>query len=200
MAGFIELAQIEVPIPRFVTFWRGLYSLDDAKYTRNINAGGEVDTRNVVALMQWKAGPRHGARAERFGRAVPASVLNDSRTLPPLGDQDLYEQYRLISRHLKSAGLARTNPIIWPIFLCHIAQPSTTPIYDVNAWLAWRHIKGWISPLHYQQMPRKFVRYLEYRAWFNGIVSTHGIAPRELDQALVTFGRFLRSNWGRPLR
>jgi hypothetical protein len=193
--GFSELTLIGTSAPKFVDFWRRSYLINDSQYVRNINADGNVTTANVVALMKWKAG-RFGGKAGEYGKAVPASVFNDSRARPKLGDHDLRDQYRLMCGYLQQQGLAVTDPIIWPIFLCHIAQPRTTPIYDVNVWLAWGHIEGWIEPQHYEQRPTTLETYLEYRAWFNRLVSTQSIAPWDLDQALITFGRFLTSDWG----
>lgn len=199
MVGFIQLVPIGVSAPNFVDFWRPLYAGDDSKYVHNINVGGTVTADNVAALMEWKAG-RFREQARRYGRAVPANVFNDSRARHQLSDPDLQDQFRLICQHLQCENLARSEPIIWPIFLCHIAQPRTTPIYDVNVWRAWGHIQGWIQPRHYHEVPTKFETYLEYRAWFNGLVSTHGIAPRDLDQSLIAFGRFLVSRWAVPFR
>jgi hypothetical protein len=78
----------------------------------------------------------------------------------------------------------------------NIGQPQTTPICDVNVWRAWGHIEGWISPKHYRQVPTTLKDYLDYRQWFNGLASAHGLAPRELDRALMAFGQFLSSRWG----
>ena len=154
----------------------------------------------MVALMEWKAGPRFRAKAGEYARAVPASVFNDARVKPTLSDDDLREQYGLIRQYLRAKGLATAKPRIWPIFLCHIAQPLTTPIYDINVWRAWGHIVGWVEPEHYQQRPVTFTTYLQYRGWFNGLISTYGIEPSHLDQALVVFGRFLSDEWGVPFR
>jgi hypothetical protein len=199
MHSFAQLSLAAVPAPRFVAFWRSYASSDDV-YVGNMNLGGAVTTENVVALMEWKAGPRFRSRAAGFAKAVPVSIFNDARARPPLSDDQLSEQYDQIRQHLCSRGLATASRLIWPVFLCHIAQPLTTPIYDVNAWRAWGYIAGWIEPKHYQQVPVTFPTYLEYGGWFNGLISTYNIEPRHLDQALVTYGRFLTGDWGMPFR
>ena len=199
MDNFAQLSLAATSVPGFVGFWRS-YAPGDDVYTANVNHGGPVTTNNVVALMQWKAGPRFWARAGEFARAVPARVFNDARLKPPLSDEDLRDQYDLIRQHLRGKGLATANRLIWPVFLCHVAQPLTTPIYDVNVWRAWGHIAGWIKPEHYRLIPETFPTYLEYRDWFNGLTSTHDIEPRHLDQALVAYGRFLTADWGVPFR
>jgi hypothetical protein len=196
---FAQLSLAATSVPGFVGFWRP-YGPGDDVYAANINHGGTVTTDNVVTIMHWKAGPRFRARAEEFARAVPASVFNDARLKPPLSDEDLRDQYDLIRRHLRDKGLATANRLIWPIFLCHVAQPLTTPMYDVNVWRAWGHIAGWIEPKHYRLIPQTFPTYLGYRGWFNGLTSTYGIEPRHLDQALVAYGRFLADGWDVPFR
>jgi hypothetical protein len=197
--SFAQLSSAVTSVPGFVGFWR-LYAPGDDVYAANVNHGGTVTTDNAVALMQWKAGPRFRARAEEFARAVPASAFNDARLKPPLSDENLRDQYDMIRQHLRGKGLATANQLIWPIFLCHVAQPLTTPIYDVNVWRAWGHIADWIKPEHYRLRPETLPTYLEYRGWFNSLTSTYGIEPRHLDQALVAYGRFLTGSWGQPIR
>jgi hypothetical protein len=197
--SFAQLSLTATSVPGFVGFWR-LYAPGDDVYAANVNYGGTVTTDNVVELMRWKAGPRFRARAEAFARAVPASSFNDARLRPQLSDENLRDQYDLICQHLRCKGLGTARRLIWPIFLCHVAQPLTTPIYDVNVWRAWGHIAGWIKPEHYRLIPVTFPVYLEYRRWFNDLTTTYGIEPRHLDQALVAYGRFLTSTWGKPIR
>jgi len=197
--NFARLSFAAASVPEFVGFWRS-YAPGDEVYVANIHYGSTVKTDNVVALMQWKAGSRFQARAEEFARAVPASVFNDARLRPPFSDDDLRNLYDVIRQHLRRKSLATANGVIWPVFLCHVAQPRTTPIYDVNVWRAWGHIAGWIKPEYYRLIPRTFSTYLEYRDWVNGLTSTYGIEPMHLDQALLAYGRFLASDWGALFR
>ena len=85
---------------------------------------------------------------------------------------------------LKRNQLASSNPLIWPIFLCHVAQPQSIPVYDVNVWIAWGWIVNWVKPEHYRQQPKKLSTYLEFRTWFNGLVATGKVSPRELTSRL----------------
>jgi len=197
--NFARLSFAAASVPEFVSFWRS-YARGDEVYVANIHHGSAVATDNVVALMQWKAGSRFRARAEEFARAVPVSVFNDARLKPPFSDDDLRDLYDLIRQHLHGKSLATGNGIIWPVFMCHIAQPRTTPIYDVNVWRAWGNIAGWIKPEHYRLVPDKFSTYLEYRHWVKGLTSIYGIEPMHLDRALLAYGRFLASAWGPPFR
>jgi hypothetical protein len=93
--NFAKLSLAATSVPEFADFWRS-YAPDDDVYAANVNHGGTVTTDNVVALMQWKAGPRFRARAGEFARAVPARVFNDARPKPMLSDEGRRNQYDLI--------------------------------------------------------------------------------------------------------
>jgi hypothetical protein len=58
--NFAQLSLAATSVPGFVGFWRS-YAPGDDVYAVNVNHGGRVTTGNVVALMQWKAGPRFRA-------------------------------------------------------------------------------------------------------------------------------------------
>jgi hypothetical protein len=152
--------------------------------------------------MRWKAGRRFQTSATAFARAVPLAMLNSRRNHhSTLTDAEVEELYGEIRSALRSAGLLRANNnIVWPIFLCHVAYPQGTPIYDVNVWRAWGFIKGWLKPQHFEQRPELFGTYLEFRTWHNELVAAHGLNQQELDQALMAFGQFLSSRWGRFIR
>jgi len=184
-----------VSATEFVEFWRRFYTDTDAAYFGNIGPDGNLATDNVLALMRWKSGPRHETRAEGFGRAVPLQVFNDARAKRTFDDVELRAAYDEITHFLRRAGHQRSDGIIWRIFLCHIAQPQTTPIYDVNVWRAWGFIEEWLDADYLAQRPNRFATYLDYRRWFNGLVSTYSLDSREVDRALMAFGQFLGSRW-----
>lgn len=198
MAGFITLTPEEVDPRRFTEVWSHFYSWDDDVYPANIrDCPGEKLTRlGVSELMVWKAGNRHAKLARSFGDAVSLSRLNWPRGRAALTDGELSAHFDAIVAELRQAGLNRARGVIWPIFLCHIGQPDDIPIYDVNVWVAWGFIDGWLRPEDLELVPTKFKRYLDYRDWFNGIVVTHRIPARQLDRALMAFGQFILSRWG----
>ena len=200
MLGF-SILKLEASRPQvFVQFWKQAYQADESTYDRNIRPGSLLDSDNVEKLMCWKAG-RFRTSATAFARAVPLATLNSRREHQgTLTDAEVEELYDEITNALRSVGLQRAGNIIWPIFLCHVAHPQGTPIYDVNVWLAWGFIEGWIRPEHFNQRPTRFSTYLEFRAWHNALVSKHGLDQQELDQALMAFGQFLNSRSSRLVR
>jgi hypothetical protein len=201
MPRFVILKFEESEPQKFVQFWRQAYQTDPSTYDRNIRPGSLLDSGNVEELMRWKAGPRHQDLATDFARAVPLATLNSCREhhgtpTEPEVEALFYE----ITSSLGSVGLRRAGGIIWLIFLCHVAHPQGTPIYDVNVWRAWGFIECWIEPRHYHQKPTRFGTYLEFREWLNGLVLEYRLDQQELDQALMAFGQFLGSRWGRLIR
>ncbi len=198
MTSFSNLTLTPVTLTEFVAFWRNLYADGDLVYSEHIHIGGSVLSEDVVALMSWKEQSRNlGAR--EWGAAVPVELFNDARKKGALTDNELRSLFSAIGEALEAEGLNKTKRLVWRVFLCHIAQPEHIPIYDVNVWLAWGCIEGWLEPEHLKQKPIKFDTYLEYRAWFNGLVSSGGVGARNLDRALMSLGQFIQTPIGRQL-
>jgi hypothetical protein len=201
MPRFVILKLEESEPQRFVQFWRQAYQADQSTYDQNIRPGSVLDSGNVAELMRWKAGPRHQDLATAFARAVPLETLNSHREYHcTLTDAEVEALYGEITTSLRRAGLARAGGIIWPIFLCHVAHPQGTPIYDRNVWRAWRYITGQIEEADYNRRPTRFDTYIEFRRWLNDLVLAHRLDQQELDQALMAFDQFLSSRWGRLIR
>jgi hypothetical protein len=200
MSNFVTLGFGPASPTEFVDFWRRAYRTNVATYNANIRVNQSLRTANVVALMRWKAG-RFADAAEQFARAIPVRYLNTCRkSNVPLSDNALRGLYDRITSALRREDLARSEAIVWPIFLCHVAQPLSVPIYDRYVWRAWGFITEWIEPRHYAQQPESFDTYLEYRLWFNSFVQSDGLDRQHFDQALMAFGQFLSNRWGGLLR
>jgi hypothetical protein len=182
-------------VTAFVQTWQPLSGVSDASYNQHIHLDGVVSSTDVVELMAWKGGRRFAGPARDYGRAVPVEVINEARRSKVFNNEELRAHYSLLRSHLRQDGLVKSNGIVWPMFLCHISQPSATPVYDVNAWRAWSFLvdgTAWRDP---KLKPRSFENYLGYRAWFNHLVDDHALVPRQLDRALMAFGQFLASRW-----
>ncbi len=148
--------------------------------------------------MKWKEQNRNLGGA-RWAAAVPTRVFNDARAATSFADDDVAKLFAEINGHLKAANLNKTDALNWPVFMCHIARPLDVPIYDVNVWVAWGVLAEWMTPDLLRLRPTEFSTYLEYRDWFNDLVTRHGVDHRELDRALMAFGQFVTSPLGRAL-
>ncbi len=200
MSNFVTLSFGPASPTEFVEFWRRGYRAKVATYDQNIRANQPLDTDNVVTLMRWKGG-RFADTAEGFARAIPVELFNASREAKnPLSDKAVRDLFDRITSALHEQDLQQTQAIIWRLFLCHIAQPPSLPIYDRYVWRAWGFIAEWIEPHHYVQRPVTLDTYLEFRRWWNGLIRSEGMDRQHFDQALMAFGQFLSNRWGRLLR
>lgn len=118
-------------------------------------------------------------------------MINQGRRSPPFGYEELVAHLELIRTYLRRKELAKSDAIIWPIFLCHVSQPATVPIYDVNVWRAWGYLVGGTARRVPRSRPRTLKHYLEYRVWFNQLVADHDLDRRRLDRALMALGQSL---------
>ncbi|MDY0340541.1 MAG: hypothetical protein RBS17_04950 [Coriobacteriia bacterium] len=193
---FPAVVEREVDPAAFITFWaqRYGYSAGEADYDSHVRHDDSgYQEADLIALMRWKAGAWHAARAEHFARQIPLDALNEFHAQPELSDSDLQGFYSRFAKPLTKTQYS----IIWPIFVCHIARPDDVPIYDVNVWLAWLYIAGELREQHFAQTPRKFETYVEYRRFFIELVGISGATPRDTDKALMAFGQFLRTGLAR---
>jgi hypothetical protein len=197
MAGFVTLESAPSTPQRFVELWSRLYTFGDAAYNDHIQmpAGGPLTSSDVGELMARKSGKRHEALARTWGATVALDTVNAPRGAPALDDPALRAHFAAIDTQLKASGLNSSGSIIWVIFLCHLGQPASVPIYDVNVWLAWGFITGWLRQKDLALVPKTLNSYCEYRSWFNELVARDGLEPRELDRALMSFGQFISSGW-----
>lgn len=98
----------------------------------------------------------------------------------------------------KAKGASTT--LIWPLFICHVADPDGTPIYDVNTWRATLHVTGEWKAEYEGLKPVELDTYLNwYRPWFTNVIAEATFSPQELDQALMAFGQFTTTRWWKLL-
>jgi hypothetical protein len=91
--------------------------------------------------------------------------------------------------------LNRSGGAIWRIFWLHLQHPGHFPIYDQHVHRAMAFMLMW-TDIEIPGRDRKKVQsYLEnYRSFFDGFSECD---RRQVDRALWTFGRFLKSDYGR---
>ncbi len=175
--------------PKFVRSWSRLYRKKwDVAYEENIRRGQTLTEANVEALMKWKATQGKKAALEAAKR-VGLDKLNSARTSP-------FSVPALQAFYDNTASLATASGVVYRVMLCHIAWPSEVPIYDVNAWTAWRRIAGMLTSQDLSAAATaSFNEYLRFRRF---VVQLSGTArpefERQVDHALFCFGRFLRSD------
>lgn len=197
---FPTLRKSTVTTPQFVAFWRQVYSANPAEYDKNIRRGTSLTNTNLQTLMEWKAGKRFAEDARAWSARVGVSDINaQRRSGSPLSDtalRALFCKVRTAGSRAKGGG----TTLIWPLFICHVADPDGTPIYDVNTWRAALHITGEWKTQYERQKPVKLDTYVDwYRPWFRSVSSGAIFSAQDLDQALMAFGQFTTTRWWKLL-
>jgi hypothetical protein len=181
------ISEIHLPILRshhvtpkdFVQFWERLYSGYDENFYRD-NIDKPLTEERINAWFEWK-------------NATPLSA-NKSETIR----RYLSPQERI--GHDADAGtlaafLNRPGGAIWRIFWLHLQHPRHFPIYDQHVHRAMGFMLGWANltiPAHNPAMVRSYLAsYCPFFKRFDD--SDH----RQVDRALWSFGRFLKTEYGR---
>jgi hypothetical protein len=146
--------------------------------------------------MEWKAGKRFAADARAWSARIGVRDINGQRRSgSPLSDKQLralFDKVRSAGSRAKGGG----TTLIWPLFICHVADPDGTPIYDVNTWRAALHITGQWKAGYEKLKPVSLDWYVErHRPWFASVTSGATFSAQDLDQALMAFGQFTTTRW-----
>ena len=165
----------------FVRFWEQLYSGYDEDFYRE-NIGQPLTEERIAAWFVWKNG-------------TPLSV-NKAKTV---------RRYLCPEEHIShdadaatlEAFLNRPGGAIWRIFWLHLQHHLHFPIYDQHVHRAMAFLLKWPKlkiPVH---DPTKVRNYLEvYRPFFDQFDDCD---HRQVDRALWSFGRVLKSEYGRVI-
>jgi hypothetical protein len=167
----------------FVELWSPLYE-DENEGLYSDNIGRLLTPCRVRNLYRWKNGGQRLAEHKR--QSVERNVIGRLGELRRLREDCPPTDFLL--------RFGRVGPI-WSIFLLHIWQPGTYPIYDRHTHRAMR----FILRLPMEELPsgpavvrRSYVE--SYIPFFNGFPR---LPNRKVDKALFAFGKFLKSPVGR---
>lgn len=169
-------------IAAFVDFWKQQYSFPNMYlYTQNIDSH-QLTAQQLQALFRWKSGMNLSRQKQKTVEAICHQV--------PLINQ------------CKTNGIAEESfakafgslPAIWNIYLRHIIQPATYPIFDQHVYRASCFLQtGAPANLPTNQRKKEEAYHQAYRPFFqhwSQHLSQPG-AKKELDKALWAFGKFL---------
>lgn len=163
----------------FVRFWNQLYSgYDEGFYRENI--GQPLTEDRIAKWFDWKNGtPLSAAKTKTIRRYFsPDEHIGHDPDAATLGE-----------------FLNRPGGAIWRIFWLHLQHPRRFPIYDQHVHRAMAFMLKWPVLEIPDHNPTKIRNYLEdYRPFFDRFDDCD---HRQVDQALWSFGRFLKSGYGR---
>jgi hypothetical protein len=172
----------KVTLRDFVRFWEQLYSgYDEDFYQANI--GRPLTEERVAGWFVWKNGTPLSAK----------KIKGVRRYLSPEEHIDRAATTEALLKFLNRPGGA-----IWRIFWLHLQHPEHFPIYDQHVHRAMGFMLNWPDLEIPNSNPEKVRAYLgHYRTFF---ARFEGCNHRQVDRALWTFGRFLRTEYGRVLK
>lgn len=177
--NFIVCQPTSAPADSFVAFWAAQYQDPRERlYARNI--GEPLSAQGILELFTWKNG---GALAEHKRQSIEQNYIGRlpvlERLAPDAGAEEFLERF---------AG----GGAIWRIFWLHCWGPERFPLYDHHVHRAMTFIEdGRPEELADVDDGPKVRLYLERYLPFYAR-SFEGLDPRQVDRAMLTFGRFMR--------
>jgi hypothetical protein len=181
----------------FVDKWSKTYTYKyEEKYTININK--DFDETVLLKLMEWKNGTGDviSGNKMKFVRELLDNKMND---LKRLKIDFSFDEFELKFSPDKSSS-------IWKIFLLHILNPETHPIFDQHVYRSFNFFRNGVIEelpgLEKDNIKHKEVYRIyktEYLPWFNKIQQTYSIEPRLIDKSLFSFGQVLKKLKGLPV-
>jgi hypothetical protein len=152
-----------------------LYSgYDEDFYQENI--GQPLTEERIARWFVWKNGTPLSAKKIKAIRRY----LSPDEHIDQAASTEALQQF-----------LNRPGGAIWRIFWLHLQHPQHFPIYDQHVHRAMAFMLAWPNLEIPDHNPAKVRIYLDdYRAFF---ARFEGYNHREVDRALWSFGRFLRT-------
>jgi hypothetical protein len=161
----------------FVDFWSERYQYgEEHLYTENI--GQDLTEQRILDLFRWKNGRRLS------GQKCDSVIRNFANRRGELAEIQLSENAKAFLNRFPKGGA------IWRIFWLHCWQPARFPIYDQHVHRAMAFIQGGQPEEIPTYDPRKIDSYIERYLLFH--VAFAELAPRSVDKALWTSGKFLK--------
>ena len=171
----------------FISYWIQFYNegkYPETVYEENLKKGGILEENNIIPLLEWKRGNPLPKTQKQIAIKVIRSLqrFNEFRLLKPRRDEDFEEFWNLISTIIKKG-------LVWKAFLLHIARPDDYPMVDQHV------LRAYYFLIHEKvaEPEQSLETYLAYREAFHNITIESRKTAREVDKALMAFGRFLKA-------
>lgn len=182
--NLILLSKKLVNIKEFVGFWYRFYvDPNEDKYFKNINKI-KFDKHTLLSLFEWKNGSE---LSKGKMKSFENKILTKLKIINSLKASSKFELNNfLVEFDAVSA--------IWKIFLLHIIKPDKYPIFDQHVYRAFYYIKySRIKELPNDDRKKENHYFREYLLFFKQIKKK--VSAKRVDEALWSFGKFLKSNY-----
>lgn len=169
----------------FVSTWSQLYVYPkDFLYKQNIDKS-TFTFKDISQLYEWKNGSRLSQKKQVAFDAKIAARLDQINELKQHLDIDLFRH------HFVSVSA------IWKIFLLHIIAPNIYPIFDQHVFRSYSYLTSKaIREIPFSNSDKEAVYFQDYLIFFTEIVQNAQASRKTVDEALFSFGRFLKTNYG----
>ena len=181
--NFTILYNSTVKLKEFVGFWNAFYSYSLEEYYTPIIEKKRFSKDDLLKLFEWKNG---GKLAKKKQKALDSIIAKIDR-INALKANFCFDTF------LKEFSFVKG--MIWKMFLLHVIQPDSYPIFDQHVYRAYLFIaknqRGEIP----DNKRKQDVYFKEYAPFFNKLAGK-GISRKKLDEALWAFGKFLKTPYG----
>lgn len=169
---------------QFIDHWSNIYESNlDSSYWEHIKLTNYEE--DINALFEWKNGM---VLSERKKNTLQKKVLSKLDFIKALKKSDSIQLEDFLNEFKNLSA-------VWKIFLLHIIKPELYPIYDQHIHRAYNFIHGLeynnISASSFKDKDKLdfyFTSYLKF------IEKNRKVNLKRLDEALYTFGKFLRTS------
>jgi hypothetical protein len=186
---YLKITYQNTDYKTFVDFWSKYYIISpkDNLYTDRINKS-KFTKIDIEKLFEWKNGMKiNGHKQKEISIEKITSRLNQINKLKADFDIMYFNRY--------FSNIAA----IWQIFLLHIIKPKKFPIFDQHVYRAHTFLldKKIIEIPNIQLSKLKYY-HNNYLPFFDKIKSEI-TNLRQIDLALWTFGKFLKTDYAKKL-
>jgi hypothetical protein len=143
---------------------------------------------DVGQLYEWKNGSRLSQKKQAaFDTKIGARLQHINQFKQELNVNQFRKEFADVSA-------------IWKLFLLHIIAPDTYPIFDQHVFRAyWFLTTRTIQEIPLPDKEKETIYFQGYLAFFNGIAEAAQQPRKQIDEALFSFGRFLKTSYGRSI-
>ncbi len=181
------LIKEHVSITQFINFWSSyyIYAKIENYYIKNINKK-VFDSETLNALFMWKNG---SVLSKKKKDSLNKNIIRKIEIINSLKNKFDFD---LFKKEFKNVS------VIWKIFLLNLIKPKTYPIFDQHVFRAMKFIKfSKIEEVPNNDREKEEVYFDEYIDFFNKIKAElpRDFDNKKIDEALWSFGKFLKSNY-----
>ena len=185
-------------LDEFIEFWQKIYGSNqysDKTYHENINYSSPLSEENIQELIEWKVENIPGSHEdfkEKSKKHLPK--INQFRNRSDISESDLEEFWKEVASKVVDSGM------VFKGFLLHLASPKEFPIIDRHVMRAKIYLESGEIREDVDISRKDLDDYKEYREFFSEIKNKARKNEREIDKALWSFGKFLKSIFASDLK